>query len=108
MQVSRCCEHGVVTQSLGLVLLVCKDSPLLFCFIFGAVFLLKHCKKGFLGCSGRINIGEKCGKGKRRMWGQQDFFRGGIFGVFFAFFLLFLQGVQRKLNFDNQKKLLLP
>ena len=46
------------------------------------------------------------------MWrGQQDFFRGmegRDFLVFFFIFLVFLQSVQRKLNFDNQKKLLLP
>ena len=28
-----------------------------------------------MGCSGRINIGEKYGKRKRRMWGQQDFLK---------------------------------
>ena len=33
---------------------------------------------------------------------------GGIFGIFLELFLGFLQSVQRKLNFDNQKKLLLP
>lgn len=33
---------------------------------------------------------------------------GEGFWVFFAFFFFFLQSVQRKLNFDNQKKFLLP
>lgn len=36
------------------------------------------------------------------------FLGGEGFWVFFAFFFFFLQSVQRKLNFDNQKKFLLP
>lgn len=33
---------------------------------------------------------------------------GGMFGVFLGLFFGFLQSIQRKLNLDNQKKLLLP
>ena len=49
---------------------------------------------------------------KRRMWRAAGFFsgdgEGGIFGVFLELFFGVLQSIQRKLNFDNQKKLLLP
>ncbi len=34
--------------------------------------------------------------------------RGGIFGTFLVRFWRGWKSVQRKLNFDNQKKLLLP
>ena len=59
-------------------------------------------------------------KDRRKIWekeeeeedvGQQDFFRGwrgGIFGIFLVLFWRGWKSVQRKLNFDNQKKLLLP
>ena len=59
-----------------------------------------------------ISKNKKCGKGRGRCGGQQDSFFWDVGEGFLVFFLScffwFLQSVQRKLNFDNQKKLLLP
>ena len=58
---------------------------------------------------GRIKDMRNMWERKRRIEGSRTLFKGlwgGIFGVFLGFFLV-LQSVQRKLNFDNQQKLLL-
>ena len=60
---------------------------------------------------GRIKDMRNMWERKRRIEGSRTLFKGlwgGIFGVFLGLFFEFLQSIQRKLNFDNQKKLLLP
>ena len=61
---------------------------------------------------GRIKDMRNMRERKRRIEGSRILFLrdggGGIFGVFLGLFFEFLQSIQRKLNFDNQKKLLLP
>ncbi len=105
----RCLEVWCIhTTIVFLTIFLYKKIDLLFLVLFWGCFSFKALDLGdFRG----ISKNKKCGKGRGGCGGQQDFFMdlgGGIFGIFLELFLGFLQSVQRKLNFDNQKKLLLP
>lgn len=82
-----------------------------FFVLFWDYFLLKPCKMGDFGCLKDKNREKDMGKGRGECGGSRTFimgWRGGIFGVFLVRFWRGWKSVQRKLNFDNQKKLLLP
>lgn len=90
--------------------LVCK-CPLLFLYFFGFFFFSSLVKWGILGVwKDKFREKDK-GKGRGRCEGSRIFLWDGgegFFGIFLVLFWRVWKSVQRKLNFDNQKKLLLP